>query len=141
MRVQTADKNITVIHITPVHQLTSCIFDLLFRTRRDGKFHPPGGSEGRPVSGRNVGQCGVNLCNLVICKNGGTCVDSGSSVYCQCVLGWKGALCSEKVSFCDAEHIPPPSCARGATCVPLPDGYTCQCPLGSAGLFCQQGIQ
>ncbi|RXN10513.1 eyes shut-like protein [Labeo rohita] len=116
-----------------------CIFDLLFRTRRDGKFHPPGGPEGRPVSGRNVGQCGVNPCSLVICQNGGTCVDSGSSVYCQCVFGWKGALCSEKVSFCDAEHIPPPNCARGATCVPLPDGYTCQCPLGSAGLFCQQG--
>ncbi len=32
---------------------------------------------------------------------------------CQCVFGWKGALCSEKVSFCNAEHIPPPSCARG----------------------------
>ncbi len=24
MRVQTADKNITIIHTTPVHQLTSC---------------------------------------------------------------------------------------------------------------------
>ncbi|XP_067277909.1 protein eyes shut homolog [Pseudorasbora parva] len=117
-----------------------CIFDLLFRTRRDGKFQPPGGPEGRPESGRNVGQCGVDPCNLVICRNGGTCVDSGSSVYCQCVFGWKGALCSEKVSFCDAEHIPPPSCARGSTCVPLPDGYTCQCPLGSAGLFCQQAV-
>ncbi|KAL1262658.1 hypothetical protein QQF64_005397, partial [Cirrhinus molitorella] len=117
-----------------------CIFDLLFRTRRDGKFHPPGGPEGRSASGRNVGQCGVNPCSLVICQNGGTCVDSGSSVHCQCVFGWKGALCSEKVSFCDAEHIPPPNCARGATCVPVPDGYTCQCPLGSAGLFCQQAV-
>ncbi|KAG1930353.1 neurogenic locus notch protein [Pimephales promelas] len=117
-----------------------CIFDLLFRMRRDGKFQPPGGPEGRPESGRNVGQCGVDPCNLVFCRNGGTCVDSGSSVYCQCVFGWKGALCSEKVSFCDAEHIPSPSCARGSTCVPLPDGYTCQCPLGSAGLFCQQAV-
>ncbi len=25
-RVQTADKNITIIHTTPVHQLTSCVF-------------------------------------------------------------------------------------------------------------------
>nr|XP_009305790.1 protein eyes shut homolog isoform X2 [Danio rerio] len=117
-----------------------CIFDMLFRTRQDGKFHALGGPDIRPLSGRNVGQCGVNPCSLVFCHNGGTCVDSGSSVYCQCVFGWKGALCSEKVSFCDAEHIPPPFCARGSTCVPLSDGYTCQCPLGSAGLHCQQAI-
>nr|XP_055025772.1 protein eyes shut homolog [Misgurnus anguillicaudatus] len=117
-----------------------CIFDLVFRTRRDGKFHAPGGQEGRPVSGRNVGQCGVSPCSLISCQNRGTCVDSGSSVHCQCVFGWKGALCSEKVSFCDAEHIPPPSCARGSTCIPLPDGYTCRCPLGTAGRFCQQAV-
>uniref|UniRef100_A0AAR2KS92 Protein eyes shut homolog n=1 Tax=Pygocentrus nattereri TaxID=42514 RepID=A0AAR2KS92_PYGNA len=115
-----------------------CIFDVLFRTRADGKFRAPGEPEGQPVSGRSVGQCGVTPCSLVHCQNGGTCVDSGSSVYCQCVLGWKGALCSERVSFCDAEHAPPPSCARGSTCVPLPNGYTCQCALGTAGQFCQQ---
>ncbi|XP_051945836.1 protein eyes shut homolog [Xyrauchen texanus] len=117
-----------------------CIFDVLFRTRRNGKFNVPGGPDGRPASGRNVGQCGVNPCSLVICQNGGACVDSGSSVHCQCVFGWKGALCSQKVSFCDAEHIPPPSCAHGSTCVPFPEGYTCQCPLGTAGRFCQQAL-
>ncbi|TRZ01156.1 hypothetical protein DNTS_002836 [Danionella cerebrum] len=117
-----------------------CIFDILFRTRHDGKFHSVGGPELRPISGRNVGQCGVDPCSLVVCRNGGTCVDSGSSVHCQCVFGWKGALCTEKLSFCDAEHVPPPSCARGATCVPLPNGYTCQCPLGSSGLYCQQAV-
>ncbi|XP_049328582.1 protein eyes shut homolog isoform X2 [Astyanax mexicanus] len=115
-----------------------CIFDVQFRTRADGKFRAPGDPEGQPVSGRSVGQCGVSPCSLVRCQNGGTCVDSGSSVYCQCVFGWKGALCSERVSFCDEEHAPPPSCARGSTCIPLPDGYTCQCPLGTAGQFCQQ---
>uniref|UniRef100_A0A673ZPH0 Protein eyes shut homolog n=1 Tax=Salmo trutta TaxID=8032 RepID=A0A673ZPH0_SALTR len=114
-----------------------CIFDLEFRTRRDGKFIALGKPEGHPNSGRSVGQCGVTPCTLVTCRNGGTCVDSGSSVYCQCPFGWKGALCSETVSVCDAEHRPPPLCARGSTCVPLPDGYTCLCPLGTGGLHCQ----
>ncbi|XP_036816849.1 protein eyes shut homolog [Oncorhynchus mykiss] len=117
-----------------------CIFDLEFRTRRDGKFIALGKPEGRPNSGRSVGQCGVTPCTLVTCRNGGTCVDSGSSVYCQCPFGWKGALCSETVSVCDAEHRPPPLCARGSTCVPLPDGYTCLCPLGTGGLHCQQAM-
>ncbi|XP_030628115.1 protein eyes shut homolog [Chanos chanos] len=117
-----------------------CIFDLQFRTRRDGKFRAPGDPEGHPESGRSMGQCGVSPCGLVRCQNGGTCVDSGSTVYCRCSFGWKGALCSERVSVCDLEHIPPPSCSHGSTCVPLPAGYTCLCPLGTAGQFCQQAL-
>uniref|UniRef100_A0A667Y4L9 Protein eyes shut homolog n=1 Tax=Myripristis murdjan TaxID=586833 RepID=A0A667Y4L9_9TELE len=112
-----------------------CIFDVQFRTRRDRKFQALGQPAGHPVFGRSVGQCGVTPCNHVQCKNGGTCVDSGSSVYCQCPPGWKGALCSETVSVCDVEHTPPPLCALGSTCIPLPNGYTCQCPLGTAGLY------
>ncbi|XP_028845065.1 protein eyes shut homolog isoform X2 [Denticeps clupeoides] len=113
-----------------------CIFDLQFRTRGDGKFRTPG----NPVSGRSVGQCGVRPCSLTTCLNGGTCVDSGSTVYCHCPVGWKGALCTETVSVCDAEHDPPPRCAQGSTCVPVPDGYTCHCPLGTAGQFCEQAM-
>ncbi|XP_029031043.1 protein eyes shut homolog isoform X2 [Betta splendens] len=118
------------------HGFQGCIFDVQFRTRRDGKFQPLG----RPDFGRSVGQCGVTPCAHVRCSNGGTCVDSGSSVYCQCPFGWKGALCSETVSVCDAEHRPPPRCARGSTCIPLPSGYTCQCPLGTAGLHCEKAV-
>ncbi|KAK3522966.1 hypothetical protein QTP86_010304 [Hemibagrus guttatus] len=65
---------------------------------------------------------------------------SGNLASCQCGYGWKGALCSERVSFCDLEHVPPPSCARGSTCVPLPEGYSCQCPLGTGGKFCQEAL-
>ncbi|KAJ7987467.1 hypothetical protein DPEC_G00326800 [Dallia pectoralis] len=117
-----------------------CIFDVEFRTRRDGKFLRLGSPEGHPNSGRSVGQCGVTPCNLLTCRNEGTCVESGSSVYCQCPIGWKGALCSETVSVCDAEHRPPPLCAHGSTCVPLPEGYTCLCPLGTGGLHCHQAM-
>ncbi|GAA6066070.1 protein eyes shut homolog, partial [Tachysurus ichikawai] len=116
-----------------------CIFDVQFRTRHDRKFHTLDRPETQPVSSRSVGQCGVSPCRLLSCHNGGTCIDSGSSVYCQCGSGWKGALCSERVSFCDLEHVPPPSCARGSTCVPLPEGYSCQCPLGAGGKLCQEG--
>ncbi|KAB5518457.1 hypothetical protein PHYPO_G00166130 [Pangasianodon hypophthalmus] len=117
-----------------------CIFNVQFRTRRDGKFHTMDTPETQPISARSVGQCGVSPCSLLSCHNGGICIDSGSSVYCQCRSGWKGALCSERVSFCDLEHVPPPSCARGSTCVPLPEGYSCQCPLGTGGEFCQEAL-
>uniref|UniRef100_UPI003AAC0E98 protein eyes shut homolog n=1 Tax=Centroberyx gerrardi TaxID=166262 RepID=UPI003AAC0E98 len=117
-----------------------CIFDMQFRTRRDRKFQALGQPAGHPAFGRSVGQCGVTPCHHVQCKNGGTCVDSGSSVYCQCPSGWKGALCSETVSVCDVEHTPPPLCAHGSTCIPLPNGYTCQCPLGTGGLYCHQAV-
>lgn len=57
--------------------LTGCIFDLLLRTRRGARLQPP---EGQPILGRSVGQCGVNPCALVQCQNGGTCLNSTSSV-------------------------------------------------------------
>ncbi|KAF7667064.1 hypothetical protein LDENG_00080110 [Lucifuga dentata] len=60
--------------------------------------------------------------------------------HCRCPVGLKGALCSENVSVCDAEHSPPPLCAQGSTCIPLPSGYTCQCPLGTAGHYCEKGF-
>nr|XP_061794505.1 protein eyes shut homolog [Nerophis lumbriciformis] len=113
-----------------------CIFDMYFRTRRNGAVQVLE----RPAFGRSVGQCGVNVCVHVHCRNGGTCVDSGSTVFCHCPLGWKGALCSETVSVCDAAHTPPPMCAHGSTCIPLPNGYTCQCPLGTAGLHCEKAV-
>uniref|UniRef100_A0A8C4HYF8 Protein eyes shut homolog n=1 Tax=Dicentrarchus labrax TaxID=13489 RepID=A0A8C4HYF8_DICLA len=122
------------------HGFQGCIFDVQFCTRRDRKFQVLGQPAGHPAFGRSVGQCGVTPCVHVHCRNGGTCVDSGSSVYCQCPLGWKGALCSETVSVCDVEHSPPPLCAHGSTCIPLPNGYTCQCPLGTAGLYCEKAV-
>ncbi|CAL8359765.1 unnamed protein product [Boreogadus saida] len=57
-----------------------CIFDVQFRTKRDRKYQSPG----RPAFGRSVGQCGVTPCQLVRCDHGGSCVDSGSSVYKPC---------------------------------------------------------
>ncbi|XP_072293357.1 protein eyes shut homolog [Eucyclogobius newberryi] len=122
------------------HGFQGCIFDVQFRTGRDRKFRVLGQPEGQASFGRSVGQCGVTPCAHVRCKNGGICMDSGSSVYCQCLFGWKGPLCSESVSVCDVEHSPPPLCAHGSTCIALPDGYTCHCPLGTAGLYCDKAV-
>ncbi|KAJ6665861.1 hypothetical protein lerEdw1_001333, partial [Lerista edwardsae] len=117
-----------------------CIFDIQVRTGRDQQFKAPGIPEGHVNAGRNVGQCDESPCQLIRCRNGGTCLESGSSVSCHCPTGWKGALCTETMSVCDPEHSPPHRCRQGGTCIPLPEGYSCHCPLGTTGIYCQQGM-
>ncbi|NWR33395.1 EYS protein, partial [Tachuris rubrigastra] len=116
-----------------------CIFDVQVRTSINQGFKSPGSPEGHPNSGRNVGQCKDSPCSLIKCRNGGKCIESGSTIYCDCTTGWKGAFCTETVSVCEPEHDPPHLCRQGGTCVPLPNGYTCHCPLGTTGTYCEQG--
>ncbi|XP_053794413.1 protein eyes shut homolog [Vidua chalybeata] len=117
-----------------------CIFDVQVRTSLDQGFKSPGTPEGHPNSGRSVGQCKDSPCSLIKCRNGGKCIESGSTVYCDCLTGWKGAFCTETVSVCEPEHDPPHLCQQGSTCVPLPSGYMCHCPLGTTGTYCEQDI-
>ncbi|XP_039768240.1 protein eyes shut homolog [Ornithorhynchus anatinus] len=117
-----------------------CIFDVQVHTEKNYHFRALGTPEGHPNFGRSIGQCEVSPCILVKCKNGGTCIDQGSTVYCDCVLGWKGMFCTETVSICDQEHDPPHQCRPGATCVPLTIGYTCHCPLGTTGIHCEGAL-
>ncbi|KAM9297917.1 protein eyes shut homolog [Morus bassanus] len=117
-----------------------CIFDVQVRTSMNQEFKSPGTPEGHPNSGRSVGQCKDSPCSLIKCRNGGKCIEGGSTIYCDCPTGWKGAFCTETVSVCEPEHDPPHLCKQGGTCVPLPDGYTCHCPLGTTGTYCEQGI-
>lgn len=60
--------------------LLGCIFDLKVRAGKDQEFKVPGIPEGHPNTGRNVGQCAMSPCQLIICRNGGTCMESGSAV-------------------------------------------------------------
>ncbi|XP_048352362.1 protein eyes shut homolog [Sphaerodactylus townsendi] len=117
-----------------------CIFDIQVCNGRDLQCKALGIPEGHPNSGRNVGQCDQSPCQLINCRNGGTCVERGSTVYCLCHIGWKGALCTETISVCDPEHSSPHRCRQGATCIPLPDGYSCHCPLGTTGIYCEQAL-
>uniref|UniRef100_A0A8C2T3U8 Protein eyes shut homolog n=1 Tax=Coturnix japonica TaxID=93934 RepID=A0A8C2T3U8_COTJA len=117
-----------------------CIFDVQVRTNVNQELKSPGNPEGHPNSGRSVGQCKASPCSLIKCRNGGKCMESGSTVYCDCLAGWKGAFCTEMVTVCDPEHDPPHLCKQGGTCVPLPNGYMCHCPLGTSGTYCEQDI-
>ncbi|XP_026520898.1 protein eyes shut homolog [Notechis scutatus] len=117
-----------------------CIFDLRVHAGKDQEFKAPGIPEGHPNTGRNVGQCEVSPCQLITCRNGGTCIESGSALYCHCSSDWTGAFCTEKISVCDPEHKPHHRCKRGSTCVPVPDGYSCHCALGTTGTHCEQAL-
>nr|XP_013807799.1 PREDICTED: protein eyes shut homolog [Apteryx mantelli mantelli] len=117
-----------------------CVFDVQVRTNKNQEFKSPGTPEGHPNAGRSVGQCKDSPCSLIKCRNGGKCIESGSTVYCDCLTGWKGAFCTETMSICDPEHDPPHLCKQGGTCVPLPNGYTCHCPLGTTGTYCERAV-
>lgn len=62
---------------------------------------------------------GIEVSDL--CKNGGLCVDRGSSYFCQCPPGFQGRLCQDNVNPCESQP-----CQQGATCVAQPSGYLCQ---------------
>nr|XP_015218369.1 PREDICTED: protein eyes shut homolog [Lepisosteus oculatus] len=57
-----------------------CIFDLQVRTKRTAQFRAPGEPEVHADAGRSVGQCESTACTMITCGNGGSCVDSGSTV-------------------------------------------------------------
>lgn len=115
-----------------------CIFTMQVRTKK-GHFRRLGNPEGHPNAGHSVGQCDASPCSLMKCANGGTCIEGGSALYCDCATGWKREFCTETMSPCDPEHDPPQHGSKGATCVALPHGYTCYCPLGTTGIYCEQG--
>ncbi|XP_038656647.1 protein eyes shut homolog isoform X3 [Scyliorhinus canicula] len=117
-----------------------CIYKFQVRAGKDRVFRAPGIPEGHPNAGRSVGQCGDTPCSRVKCRNGGTCVEKASTVYCRCAPGWKGAFCMEIITVCDPEHKPPHQCAPGASCIPLPEGYICRCPLGTTGIHCKKAL-
>ncbi|KAM8938265.1 protein eyes shut homolog [Lycaon pictus] len=117
-----------------------CIFTMQVRTEKKDHFRGLGNPEGHPNAGRSVSQCDASPCSLMKCANGGMCIETGFTVYCDCPTGWKGEFCTEAVSTCDPEHDPPHHCSKGATCVPLLHGYTCYCPLGTTGIYCEQAL-
>lgn len=79
----------------------------------------------------------LNYCtnNYGICKNGGTCINTGlGSFTCQCPVGYAGQHCEIEVDSCDS--LP---CKNGATCKShAPLNYTCECPIGFKGPHCDQ---
>lgn len=42
----------------------------------------------------------INECNMNMCMNGGTCVDTIGSYYCKCDQGWEGVQCEISQYHC-----------------------------------------
>ena len=49
-----------------------------------------------PISGLNCGKV-ANICASEPCKNRGTCIQEGSSYYCNCTSGHHGQHCEDIV--------------------------------------------
>lgn len=78
----------------------------------------PGGAP-RPHAPRSRVPTGVDVSSL--CRNGGLCVDAGTTHHCRCQAGYAGSYCEDQVDECS-----PSPCRNGATCTDYPGGYSCE---------------
>ena len=67
------------------------------------------------------------------CRNGGSCVNTFNSFFCQCPDTWEGATCERDVDEC-AYHNP---CQNHGTCQNTEGGYECICVNGYIGKNCE----
>ena len=84
-------------------------------------------------------QLGRDHCQeLNPCRNGGTCVNTYNSYFCQCPDTWQGDTCELDVDECDRfRSVPDLGCQNGATCLNIPGSYTCTCAPGYYGVHCR----
>lgn len=71
-----------------------------------------------------VQSCKQNLCEGVVCNNGGTCEDGK----CECPPAWTGESCDVHTNGCDTVV-----CLNGGNCLDA----ICNCPAHTSGTFCQ----
>jgi delta-like protein len=65
----------------------------------------------------------------------GTCVDKVNEFRCQCVPGYVGPLCQNRVDYCITKP-----CANGGTCLQLVNDYKCKCAPGFTGKDCSKEV-
>ena len=46
------------------------------------------------LSGGNIKECSINVCNFFPCQNDGVCSSAGAMFQCQCPFGFEGPTCS-----------------------------------------------
>uniref|UniRef100_A0A1B0CSV8 Putative fibrillin n=1 Tax=Lutzomyia longipalpis TaxID=7200 RepID=A0A1B0CSV8_LUTLO len=72
-----------------------------------------------------------NTCTPNPCSNGGICFDGVGDFTCECLPGWAGKTCSERITQCM-----PGQCLNGGTCVITLSNSQCLCASGWGGAFC-----
>ncbi|KAL5004512.1 hypothetical protein ScPMuIL_017968 [Solemya velum] len=77
----------------------------------------------------------VNECDLEVCYNNATCVNSIGAYSCNCTPGWSGKHCAEDENECSKIE-----CLNGGTCVNFRGSYSCRCPEGFTGNFCESDL-
>lgn len=94
---------------------------------------PREGSPGLTRLPAAVSPAGVDVTRL--CRNGGLCMDAGSTHHCRCQPGYTGSYCEDQVDECS-----PSPCQNGATCTDYPGGYSCEVGTRSReGAWCVTG--
>ena len=76
----------------------------------------------------------MNLCNLGVCQNGGTCLGvSGSSIVCQCLPNFQGQYCEIATNPCANRP-----CLNGGQCIASGTSFVCNCAwTGYTGSRCE----
>ena len=92
-----------------------------------------------------------NICNFIICENGGTCFQDSTTIdcfRCRCPTGFTGRVCDTQLVITRKCRILPvsfshpviaagacnPACINGGTCM----NNMCFCPPGFSDNFCQR---
>jgi Tyrosine-protein kinase ephrin type A/B receptor-like/EGF-like domain len=67
------------------------------------------------------------------CQNGSQCIEFDGAATCDCLPGFQGELCDQKIAIDFCESSP---CESGATCINQVDDYQCACDSGAIGKRC-----
>lgn len=62
------------------------------------------------------------------CMNGGLCIKTGNSFFCNCTEDWMGPLCEQPYNPCELKK-----CQNGATCMLATNKrqFSCSCRNGT----------